>query len=504
MPGARTCFAQTTDTYWLRRPRFSDGRRHFGARIELPNKDRRCKGRRIPLRQELPDAGWFSRGRIRDEKLQIIAGTAVTRGPHPACTTSDSFDHDLRLNEMPLKLFANEAAAPAPVKTVANGPMDAGSFTSNPKTRVCISLPFARQLLNGSPGYFGGAEVRGVTFVKGLAKHPSLDTHVVVMGDGSIPTTRDDSITMHHRPNVSFFEGHHDSNTRSVWADVNADVYMAFGANEATAELARYCMAANRPLVVSLASDMSFAPFVYENSTEKDPYGVDGRYTWFGMAHAQELIVQTGQQQALVRDRLQRESTLIRNPAPVGTRSAARKAPGHGGRILWIGRVDPNKRPEEALALAAALPHRSMIVVCNNIEAKNPGIIHRLQEQHPNLMLADQVPLADIDDLFRFSDVLVNTSIVEGYPNTFLQAGMHGLPIVSMQVDPDGVLRQFGCGRVANGTREDFVQCVEGLLSDNDAYAAASSASVRLLHERHDAEARIGELAAVLLRVAGN
>ncbi|MEO7363044.1 MAG: glycosyltransferase, partial [Gemmatimonadaceae bacterium] len=240
---------------------------------------------------------------------------------------------------------------------------------------------------------------------------------------------------------------------------------------------------------------------VHENSTESDPYGVAGQYTWYGLAHAHELVVQTEHQQTLVRERLQRASTLIRNPAPIGTRSAPRRAPEYGGRILWIGRTDPNKRHDEALALAEALPHRSMIMVCNNIEANSPGLIQRLQERFPNLMLADQVPLPDVDDLFRFSDVLVNTSVVEGFPNTFLQAGMHGLPIVSMMVDPDRVLRSFGSGRVANGTRADFVRCVEEMITDNVAYAAASSASVRLLHERHDADARIAELAALLRRV---
>lgn len=399
-----------------------------------------------------------------------------------------------QLREMPLKLFANVPATTAPVPSEP--------LIRAKRLRVCISLPFARQLLNGSPGHFGGAEVRGATFLTGLAKNSAFDMHVVVMGNGTAPVIRDDGITVHHRPNVSFFEGHQDSTTRSIWAEINADIYMAFGANEATSELARFCRASDRPLVVSLASEMSFAPFVYEHSTESDPYGVAGQYTWYGMAHAHELVVQTEHQQTLVRERLHRESTLIRNPAPMGTRSAARRAPEYGGRILWIGRVDPNKRPDEALALAEALPHRSVIMVCNNIEANNPGLIHRLQERFSNLMLVDQVPLPDVDDLFRFSDVLVNTSVVEGYPNTFLQAGMHGLPIVSMLVDPDGVLRSFGCGRVANGTREDFVRCVEDLLNDTTAYATASSASVRLLQERHDADGRIAELASLLRRVS--
>ncbi|MGV3710336.1 MAG: glycosyltransferase family 4 protein [Gemmatimonas sp.] len=401
---------------------------------------------------------------------------------------------------MPLTLFTNEAAAAPTVAPRTGFPGGGNVFAPSARTRVCISLPYARQLLNGSTDPFGGAEVRGVTFAKGLAKNPALDVHVVVRTDGSVPSRRDDGITLHHRPNVSFLEGHHDSSTHSVWANVNADVYLAFGANEATAELARFCLAVNRPLVVSIASDMSFAPYVYENSTERDPYGVEGRHAWFAMAQAQALVVQTERQQQLVQQRLQRQSTLIRNPAPGATRAAPRTSPQYGGRLLWIGRIDPNKRPAEALALAGLLPHRSMIVVCNNIEAGHPGLIQRFQQQHPNLMLADQVSFTDIDDLFRFSDVLVNTSVVEGFPNTFLQAGMHGLPIVSMTVDPDGVLQNLGCGVVADDTRAGLAGSIEALLHDHAAYAAASAASVRLVSERHDTEARIAELTDVLQR----
>lgn len=389
---------------------------------------------------------------------------------------------------MPLSLFQTDAPRAAPNTRVRT-------------PRVCFALPFAQQLLIGGTGSFGGAELRGAIFLKGIARDTTLDVHAVVIGTGTPPSVRTNGIAMHYRPNVPFAEGHQDDGTRSVWADVDADVYVAFGANEATAELARFCLARGRALIVSLASDISFDAFVYENSVEPDPYGMAGHYIWYGMRHATEVVVQTERQQQLLAARVGRTSTLIRNPAPSHTRTVARSAPRYGGRLLWIGRDDPNKRYDEALMLAAALPHRPLIMVCNGIQAVGAALIADLQQRLPNLALADHVALADVDALFRSSDLLINTSVVEGFPNTFLQAGMHGIPIVSMAVDPDGVLGTHGCGKVANGTREDFAHCVEALLTDTTAYAAAAEANVRWVREHHDADTCTAQLQSVVRRV---
>ena len=366
------------------------------------------------------------------------------------------------------------------------------------RVRVCVSLPYARQLVLGGASYFGGAEVRGVTFASGLVADAALDVHVVVSGAETSPVVRPDGITVHFRPPVSFFEGHMDHPERSIWGVIDADVYLAFGAHEATAELARFCQAHGSAFVLSIASDCAFDAFVGENSAARDAYGVPGHYHWYAMHHAHEVFVQTERQRALFRALDHRDATLIRNPAPSSARAKPRAAPAFGGRMLWIGRIDPNKRHDAALQLAEALPHRRMLMVCNGIEAHSAGPVPSL----PNLDVADQVALPDIDNLFRFSDVVVNTSVVEGFPNTFLQAGMHGIPIVSMSVDPDGMLSTHGCGRVADGTIDGMVRAVEALLSDAGAYGAASAASARWVQERHDAASRIADLRALVHRAA--
>jgi glycosyltransferase involved in cell wall biosynthesis len=370
------------------------------------------------------------------------------------------------------------------------------------KPRVCVSLPYAAQLVSSASKYFGGAEVRGATFLFGLARSGLFDVHVVVLGEPGAPTVRADGITVHTRPDVPVSVVSPLPNpSATVWGQVDADVYLTFGANEASAQLVHYCRAVSRPMVLSIASDAAFDESVHELSTTCDAYGVPGHYPWYAIRHAHTVLVQTERQQALYAARYGRDAVLVRNPLPTATRQPARQAPQYGGRMLWIGRLDPNKRYEEALILAAALPHRELIMVCNNILSLGENTIDELQTAMPNLMLADQVALADTDALFRFSDVLVNTSVVEGFPNTFLQAGAQGIPVVTMGVDPDGMLRQHGCGRAADGTSVGLAHEVEALLNDTEAYAAAAAANSQWAHDRHDPDARIAELITTLRTV---
>ena len=50
-----------------------------------------------------------------------------------------------------------------------------------------------------------------------------------------------------------------------------------------------------------------------------------------------------------------------------------------------------------------------------------------------------------IDALYDRAKVLVNTSDVEGFPNSYLQAWIRGVPVVTL-IDPDGVIEREGLG----------------------------------------------------------
>jgi glycosyltransferase involved in cell wall biosynthesis len=54
-----------------------------------------------------------------------------------------------------------------------------------------------------------------------------------------------------------------------------------------------------------------------------------------------------------------------------------------------------------------------------------------------NLIFHGFVPYHKVNEYFSRASLFVNTSSIEGFPNTFIQAWMHYTPVVGLNVDPD-------------------------------------------------------------------
>ena len=102
-----------------------------------------------------------------------------------------------------------------------------------------------------------------------------------------------------------------------------------------------------------------------------------------------------------------------------------------------------------------------------------------------------------VNSLLEHTDLLVNTSDHEGFSNTFIQAWMRRVPVVSLRVDPDRLLSRGGLGAVASGDEEKLYESVASLLDDPDRCAAIGERARRYALEHH-AESNIETLARLL------
>jgi glycosyltransferase involved in cell wall biosynthesis len=149
--------------------------------------------------------------------------------------------------------------------------------------------------------------------------------------------------------------------------------------------------------------------------------------------------------------------------------------------VLWVANLKAAKRPELFVELA------SHFATCDDTQFLMVGALQdphyrRLVEGNTlphNFRYLGKQPLEEVDRLLDSAHIFVNTSRLdgEGFPNTFVQAWLRNVPVVSLDVDPDGILAQRGIGHHCAGSLTTLIQVVRALLDDGRRLQAVGHAA---------------------------
>lgn len=184
-----------------------------------------------------------------------------------------------------------------------------------------------------------------------------------------------------------------------------------------------------------------------------------------GIRHADTIVVQTRRQAELLERHHDRSATLVvPNFHPPPTEVPDKSDP---FTVAWVANFKPLKRPEVFMRLAARCAHlegvRFLMIgapAARDSERRWREELARLQAEVPNLECTGAIGQDEVNAHLARAHLLVNTSDYEGFPNTFIQAWMREVPIVSLNVDPDGVLGRAQVG-IHAGTEDGLVAAVE-------------------------------------------
>jgi glycosyltransferase involved in cell wall biosynthesis len=286
----------------------------------------------------------------------------------------------------------------------------------------------------------------------------------------------------------------------AVYRRVGADVYCVFGVSDLSAELAAFCRARGKRLVVFLASDLDVSADYVRGNEHRNQYGATGHGGWFTLHAADVIVAQTTTQARMLRERHGRDAVVIGNPINLDeltepTRPFGDRVDGQR-HALWIGKSDRVKQPEVLLDLAVRCPEVRFFAVMN----KSDPVLYDavVARRPPNVELVEHVPIREVEALFAGAFAFINTSMFEGFPNTYLQAGKYGVPILSLGVDPDGFVRRYRCGVVTDGDVGALAVAVRELRA-LPSLAAEYSANVRqYVREHHDLHGRIADVRTLL------
>ena len=159
--------------------------------------------------------------------------------------------------------------------------------------------------------------------------------------------------------------------------------------------------------------------------------------------------------------------------------------------LLWVSRCQQLKRPYLFLELVEALPDAGCTMICPCEDRELWDSVAKRAAKLPNLEFIEKVPYHEIQEYYDRARVFVNSSTFEGFPNSFIQSGMGHTALLSLCIDPDGMIQEFGSGILANGSMENMIVGAKTMLSDAARLSLMQEGSAQMVAEWLDNRANV-------------
>jgi glycosyltransferase involved in cell wall biosynthesis len=350
---------------------------------------------------------------------------------------------------------------------------------------ICFVAPHAWPVLARDTGIAsaGGAEVQMATLARLFARN-GYAVSMITLDHDQPEGARVDGVTVYKafapRAGVPILRFLHPRLT-AMWRALeraDADIYYCRAASMWLWLVTEFCRRHGRRSIYAGASDMDFAPDVGGQMRH-------ARDRWLyrrGLAAVDAIVAQNEVQRASCLQNYGREAVVVPSCYQIPERQSA--APGEKNLVLWVGMLHQNKRPELFLDIAARLPHRRFVLV-GGPRAGAQAFAERIRARAAavaNVEATGFLPLDEAERWFDRARVLVNTSLYEGMPNTFLQAWARGEPTVATVP-----------GGISSETADQAALEIERLFTDEACWLAQSRAARARFAERHSSSSVLAQ-----------
>ncbi len=353
---------------------------------------------------------------------------------------------------------------------------------SKNKLKVCFVSHFAYPLFNKEKKIpFGGKEVQLYLLSKELARNNNLGVKVIT-GDNKLKSRRIEAYNNLNLyislPTKKTFINKIKSviNFFLTLFQMNPDVLIQRGGSVLTGLCALYSKIFKKIFIFSIA---------HRNDVIKNgKQGLIRLSHWYGINNADYIIAQNHEQIQEYEDWKKRKIpniTVIKSGYEIKSYEIKKKK-----YVLWVSRADRWKRPELFLKLTKLLPKEKFIMICS----KGGDILYwesiKKASSISNLKFLNFIPFHKIDRYFKEAKIFINTSINEGFPNTFIQAFKNKTPVISLNVNPDEILTKNKIGIFCHDDLKKMEFSINQLLENQELYDSYSKNAFTYVKNNHD------------------
>ena len=223
-------------------------------------------------------------------------------------------------------------------------------------------------------------------------------------------------------------------------------------------------------MVWNIAHDNDVLPHNYMASPIFIVKRIDKYILEYGIRNASLIVAQTRQQSDFMESNYGRAADeVIRNFHPYpkeliikGTKII---------KVLWVANFKSWKKPEAFIELARRFKNkdnvRFVMIGEPSPETSWQEKLEREIEVLSNLSYLGKLSQDQVNEEMATADIFVNTSLYEGFANTFIQAWMRRVPVVSLHFNPDDLLTSGEIG-LHSGSFDKLVKGVKDLVDDED------------------------------------
>ncbi len=335
--------------------------------------------------------------------------------------------------------------------------------------KICFVMAEAYPVISGKGNHVGGAELQSWLIASELSEN--FDVYFIVKAKESGEEINK-KITVHKIEYKHPIIGH--IKILKKMHDIKANIYYQRTGGVATIITSMFCFLTRKKIVFHLSRD--------EQLDAGYPYDKSRFIRWLyrlAIRKAEVIFVQNNLQRKKLK-KLGRNGIVIKNLVNTDVNSSEKE-----DFVLWVGNISNAKKPLTCISLAKELPQYKFLMIGNPADRGLSENVKRKAEATPNLEFLGFKPYIETDEYFKRAKVFVNTSKLEGFPNTFLQAWRYKTPVVSLNVDPDEIICNYELG-FHSKTFDAMKRDVRQLMENTELNQRLGNNGKRYVTEKHD------------------